>query len=66
MVVRLTAADQRIDAVRGCAAIERGPVLYAVERDDADDLRLDALVGAGLTAASGRRGCGCRTGGPDG
>jgi hypothetical protein len=46
MAIRLTAADERIDAVRGCVAIERGPVVYAVERDDADDLRLDAVAAA--------------------
>jgi hypothetical protein len=48
MEVRLTAADDRIDAVRGCLAIERGPLVYAVEQTDqqdgvvVDDLRLDA------------------------
>jgi DUF1680 family protein len=47
MTVRLTEADERIDSVRGCVAIERGPLVYAVEQvDQADgvvveDLRLD-------------------------
>ena len=47
MQVRLTAADERIDAVRGCVAVERGPLVYAVEQVDqpdgvvVDDLRLD-------------------------
>jgi DUF1680 family protein len=47
MPVRFTAADERIDAVRGCLAIERGPLVYAVEAADqapavqVDDLRLD-------------------------
>jgi DUF1680 family protein len=47
MEVRLTAADERIDAVRGCVAIERGPLVYAVEHVDqpdgvvVDDLRVD-------------------------
>jgi uncharacterized protein len=47
MRVRFTAADERIDAVRGCLAIERGPLVYAVEQVDqarglrVDDLRLD-------------------------
>jgi DUF1680 family protein len=47
MEVRITAADERIDAVRGCVAIERGPLVYAVEHVDqpdgvvVDDLRLD-------------------------
>lgn len=31
---RLTAADPRIDAVRGCAAIEYGPLVYALEQED--------------------------------
>lgn len=31
---RLTVADPRIDAVRGCVAIERGPVVYCVEQTD--------------------------------
>ncbi|MEU4561208.1 beta-L-arabinofuranosidase domain-containing protein [Actinoplanes sp. NPDC023936] len=45
---RLTAADPRIDAVRGCAVVERGPVVYCVESVDlprgvaVDALRLDA------------------------
>ena len=47
MRVRLTTADDRIDAVRGCVAIERGPLVYAVEQVDQpdgvvlDDLRVD-------------------------
>ena len=47
MDVRLTEADERVDAVRGCVAIERGPLVYAVEQVDqpdgvvVDDLRLD-------------------------
>jgi len=47
MEVRLTAADERIDAVRGCVAVERGPLVYAVEHADqpdgvvVDDLRVD-------------------------
>ncbi|MDT0267319.1 glycoside hydrolase family 127 protein [Streptomyces sp. DSM 44915] len=31
---RLTRADSRVDAARGCVAIERGPLVYAVERLD--------------------------------
>ena len=34
MPPRITEADPRIDAVRGCVALERGPLVYAVE--DAD------------------------------
>ena len=48
---RLTAPNPRIDAVRGCVAIERGPLVYCIERadlaDEVDlaDIRLDASVG---------------------
>ena len=31
---RLTAPHPRIDAVRGCLAIERGPLVYCVEQAD--------------------------------
>jgi DUF1680 family protein len=31
---RLTAPNPRIDAVRGCVAVERGPVVYCVEAGD--------------------------------
>jgi uncharacterized protein len=47
MAPRLVAPHPRIDAVRGCLAIERGPLVYCVEHADApagarlDDLRLD-------------------------
>ncbi|MBO0811756.1 MAG: glycoside hydrolase family 127 protein, partial [Microlunatus sp.] len=45
---RLTVADPRVDAVRGCVAIERGPLVYALEHEDQpdgavpDDLALDS------------------------
>lgn len=59
---RLTAADPRIDSVRGCVAVERGPVVYCVESVDlpphvpVDTLRLDASVppadgGGGVVAS---------------
>ncbi|PUB31938.1 hypothetical protein C8K30_101457 [Promicromonospora sp. AC04] len=44
---RLTVADPRVDAVRGSVAIERGPLVYALEQPDqedgavVDDLRFD-------------------------
>jgi DUF1680 family protein len=44
---RLTAPHPRVDAVRGCLAIERGPLVYCIEEADApggaivDDLRID-------------------------
>jgi DUF1680 family protein len=47
MTLRFVEADERIDAVRGCVAIERGPVVFAVEHVDqgdglvVDDLRLN-------------------------
>jgi uncharacterized protein len=47
MDVRVVSADERIDAVRGCVAIERGPLVYAVEQVDqpagvaVDDVRFD-------------------------
>jgi DUF1680 family protein len=31
---RLTAPNPRIDAVRGCVALERGPIVYCVEQHD--------------------------------
>ncbi len=34
---RLTVADRRVDAVRGCVAIERGPLVYALEQQDQPD-----------------------------
>ncbi len=34
MSPRLTRADERIDAVRDCAAIERGPLVYCLEQAD--------------------------------
>ncbi len=48
MVPRLTRADERVDAVRGCLAVERGPLVYCVEQADlpadvlVEQLRLDA------------------------
>jgi DUF1680 family protein len=46
--VRMTSPDERIDAVRGCVALERGPLVYCLEAADLpdgltpDDLELDA------------------------
>lgn len=34
MTPRLVRADDRVDAVRGCVAIERGPLVYCVEQAD--------------------------------
>lgn len=42
---RLLVADERVDAVRGCVAVARGPLLYALEQPDQtavlEDLRID-------------------------
>jgi uncharacterized protein len=57
MSVRYVEADERIDAVRSCVAIERGPLVFAVEQIDqvdgatVDDLGVDP---AGPTAAEDR------------
>jgi DUF1680 family protein len=40
MAVRISTAHERVDAVRGCVAIERGPLVYALEDEAADDFRL--------------------------
>ncbi|GAA2660671.1 MULTISPECIES: glycoside hydrolase family 127 protein [Actinosynnema] len=43
---RFTAADPRVDAVRGCVAVERGPVVHCAESAalDLDSLRVDTGV----------------------
>ncbi|MER5267308.1 beta-L-arabinofuranosidase domain-containing protein [Actinosynnema sp. NPDC002837] len=44
---RFTAPDPRIDATRGCVAVERGPLVYCAESDgdaDLDALRVDDTV----------------------
>jgi DUF1680 family protein len=43
MTPRLTYPDSRVDAVRGCVAIERGPLVYCVEQTD-QAARLDELA----------------------
>ncbi|MES4902073.1 MULTISPECIES: beta-L-arabinofuranosidase domain-containing protein [unclassified Streptomyces] len=41
---RLTRPDPRVDAVRGCVAIERGPLVYCLETPDQPaELRLDRV-----------------------
>jgi DUF1680 family protein len=42
--VRLTRADPRVDADRGCVALERGPLVYCLEAVDHPGRRLDDLV----------------------
>ncbi|GAA1561633.1 glycoside hydrolase family 127 protein [Kribbella hippodromi] len=73
---RIVGADPRIDAVRGCVALERGPLVYAVEQADntanVDDLHLlpeapvaassDLLDGVTVLKARGKIGTGHRDG----
>jgi DUF1680 family protein len=43
--VRVTEPDPRMDAVRGCAAVERGPLVYCVESVDQErDVALEAVA----------------------
>jgi uncharacterized protein len=54
MPVRLTVADPRVDAVRGCVAVERGPLVYCAEAADNPGLdlaqiQLDTSVALGVT-----------------
>jgi DUF1680 family protein len=43
--VRVTVADERIDAVRGCGAIEVGPLVYCFEdHDQPDGVSVDSIV----------------------
>jgi DUF1680 family protein len=70
---RWTRPDPHVDAVRGCVAVERGPIVYCLESTDqdpgvsleevsadasdglADDGVSDALGGAAVVRAGGRR-----------
>jgi DUF1680 family protein len=59
VTARITLPDRRIDAVRGTAAVERGPLVYCVEQVDVPDgvelddleLRTGAPIGGPVTAA---------------
>jgi uncharacterized protein len=44
MPAQITAADPRIDAIRGCVAIERGPLVYCIEAADNEGIDLAAVV----------------------
>ncbi|GAB2957914.1 beta-L-arabinofuranosidase domain-containing protein [Streptomyces heilongjiangensis] len=44
MEPRLTVADPRVDAVRGCVAVERGPLVYCLEGVDHPGGGLDCIV----------------------
>ena len=52
VVPRLTTADPRVDAARGCVAVERGPLVYCVESADQPGQRLDDVIMAMAGAAS--------------
>jgi DUF1680 family protein len=68
---RWTRPDPHVDAIRGCVAVERGPIVYCLESTDqdadlsevtadssnglADHGAEDALGGVTLVRASGRR-----------
>jgi DUF1680 family protein len=47
MAARLLVADDRVDATRGCVAVARGPLIYAIEQPDQpagvtlEDIRID-------------------------
>ncbi|MBP2325968.1 DUF1680 family protein [Kibdelosporangium banguiense] len=43
MTARWTRPDPRIDAVRGCVAVERGPVVYCLESVDQPDADLETF-----------------------
>jgi len=45
MPARITVPDARVDAVRGCVALERGPLVYALESADVPDgIELEDIV----------------------
>ena len=45
MTPRWTQANHRVDSVRGCVALERGPQVYCVEQVDLpEQIRLDDVV----------------------
>jgi uncharacterized protein len=44
MPARLTYPDARIDGVRGCVAVERGPVVFCLEQDDLDEVPLESVA----------------------
>jgi DUF1680 family protein len=43
MAVRAVRAHPRVDAVRGCVALVRGPLVYCVEQADHDDVAVEDL-----------------------
>ncbi|HTU30999.1 MAG TPA: beta-L-arabinofuranosidase domain-containing protein [Solirubrobacteraceae bacterium] len=52
MAVRITRPDERIDAVRGCAAVEVGPLVYCFEdHDQPEGVGVDEIVLSGERAS---------------
>lgn len=54
---RFVTADRRVDAVRGCVAVERGPEVLCLESVDIDGLdvgEVEVDTSAGLTVVDGR------------
>ena len=60
MTPRLVRADERVDAVRGCVAVERGPLVYCVEQADLPDGVAGRAAAAGAVGNHRRR-AGLRT-----
>ncbi len=54
MPVRFTTGHSRVDAVRGCVAIERGPLVYCVEQADLPDMAVDDIELRAVRAAQWR------------
>lgn len=56
VTVRITHPDPRIDAVRGCVAVERGPIVYAFEQGDQPagvNIEAASLAAGPITERSG-------------
>ena len=53
MHVRTTRADDRVDAVRGALALERGPLVYCLEEADNTGVSLDEIVSVAATEDEG-------------
>lgn len=52
---RLTEGDERVDSIRGCVAIERGPLVYCIEQADQAGLDIDAFRWSDLSLGEQRR-----------
>jgi hypothetical protein len=54
IAARRTTPDERVDSVRGCVAIERGPLVYCFEQQDADVVLDRTAVVAGALVSRER------------